>query len=305
MKILVGAILLIFALLLVMAAIIFVQNCGRRQKPPTPHSSPARPQMAQKIEDGKAWFLKQHYQIREITSFDTLKLKALYLPADGDTTLILMHGYYGDPLYEFAPQLEFWHRQGYNLLLPYQRAHGESEGKYLSFGIDESRDTAAWAEHINAADAPKHIFLFGISMGGATVAMSALRQLPENVRGIIADCPYGDPTAQFQYSLSHKVGLAAPIFLYLCSIWSRALAGWHFGNIFATDFTDATLPLLILHGTNDPTVPDKMSALLAEHWGGKVQRELFADCAHAYAYIKETKRYQRLVTDFMQANSPH
>lgn len=300
MKILIGVILLIFALLLIAAAVIFVQTCGRRKRAPTPHSSPARPDMAEKTEEGKAWFLAQPYQLRRITSFDGLHLEAMYLPADSDTTLIMMHGYYGDPLYEFAPQLEYWHRQGYNLLLPYQRAHGESEGKYLSFGINESQDAAAWARHLNETDAPKHIFMFGISMGGATVAMSALHDLPENVRGIIADCPYGDPTAQFRYSLSRKVGYAAPIFLYLCSIWSRVLAGWHFGDIFATDFSDATLPLLILHGTADPTVPEKMSLLLAQNWGGEVQRETFAHCAHAYAYLKETERYRDTVTRFIR-----
>ena len=89
--------------------------------------------------------------------------------------------------------------------------------------------------------------------------------------------------------------------MYLCGIWSRILGGWHFTDLMVEDYRKAALPLLILHGTADPTVPHILSEDIERHYGGKVQRELFEGCAHAYAYLSDTPRYQKLVLEFIHS----
>ncbi|MBR5783289.1 MAG: alpha/beta fold hydrolase [Clostridia bacterium] len=277
-----------------------MQGCRRRKTPPIPSMSAARPLFAKEIGRGRQWFSEQEYESCQITSFDGLTLRAHYLKGEGKTALLLMHGYHADSLYEFAPQLQFLHEQGFDLLLPDQRAHGQSDGQYLSFGVFESRDVADWAAWLDGTHQPQNIFLGGISMGGTSVTLASLQPLPDTVRGIIADCPFGNLKNQFRHSLSRRTGVLAPLFVYLCGIWSRLLAGWHFGSFFPSDLERATLPLLLLHGTADPTVPHTSSEDIAEYYGGKVRRELFEGCAHAYAYIKETERYQQLVLEFIE-----
>ena len=83
-----------------------------------------------------------------------------------------------------------WNR----VLLPDHAAHGRSEGKYLSFGIKESRDCLAWIDFlIDHFGADVKIILTGISMGAATVVMAGGEELPPNVIGILADCGYSTP----------------------------------------------------------------------------------------------------------------
>ncbi len=298
MKIFAGILLLFLFSLLAISLYIF-QKSFARGKPPIPHDSAARPHMVAAVTEGKEWFLSQPYQKVSIPSKDGLTLRGLYLSAHSDDTLILMHGYHAEGLYECCPMVKYYYEQGYNLLIPDQRAHGESEGKYLSFGILEKEDVASWASFLMEQFAPRNIFLSGVSMGGATVVMSALTQLPDRVRGIIADCPFGDPVEQFCYSIKQKAGLPGPPFVYLCGIWSRLLAGFHFTDISVTDLAAARLPLLLLHGTADPTVPDSMSKAIETHYGGPVQRILFEGCAHAYAAVQNPEKYRAAVTEFM------
>ncbi|MBQ6946783.1 MAG: alpha/beta fold hydrolase [Clostridia bacterium] len=299
MKIIAGILLLFLLILLGIALYIFLTSFTRG-KAPVPHDSPARPQMVAAYTAGKQWFLEQPYETVSITAPDGLRLCGYYLSAHSDNTLILMHGYHAEALYECSPMVEYYHNLGYNLLIPHQRAHGESEGKYLSFGILERYDVAAWAEYLVQAHHPKNIFLSGVSMGGATVLFASLIPLPDCVRGIIADCPFGDPAAQFCYSLRQKTPLPPTLFLYLCNTVSHLLAGFRFTDVAVSDLCAAALPLLILHGTNDPTVPDEMSKTIADHYGGPVRRVLFEGCAHAYASVQDPEKYRNAVAAFLE-----
>lgn len=299
MKIFAGILLFLILLTMALAYGVFVVGC-RRGNAPVARNSTTRPRWKEAAEHGKAWFLSQNYQTLQITSADGLRLSGYYLSADSPNTLILMHGYHAEALYEFCPLLQFYYEQGYNLLLPDHRAHGNSEGKYLSFGILERQDVRLWAEYLQKEFAPRNIFLSGISMGGATVLMSSVLPLPATVRGIIADCPFGDPGTQFRYSITKRTGLPGGLFLYLSGIWSRLLAGWHFTDFSVTDLKDATLPLLLLHGTADHTVPHGMSQQIMEHYGGEKKLILFEGCAHAYASVFDKDQYRTAVTAFLE-----
>lgn len=297
-----AAVLLLFILGMLVASYLVVRSaCTVNKKHhPTPVSNPSRPLLAEKILEGQKWFFEQSYTTLTTTSHDGLTLSGYYLSAGSKNTLILMHGYRATAIYEFAPLVRFYYEQGYNLLLPDQRAHGQSEGKYLSFGIKERYDVLSWIELLNQADAPDNIFLLGMSMGGASVCMASLLKLPENVRGIVADCPFGDPGDQFAYSMSRLTRVPPRPIMYFCSIWTRLLAGWHFDEVRKEDFGDAHLPLLLLHGTDDPTVPHSLSTAMFENYGGKKSLELFEGCGHIYANIQQPKRYKALVSEFLE-----
>ena len=76
----------------------------------------------------------------EIKSFDGLMLKADEYYQHSDKTVILIHGYNGDPYVHLGSQARWFYDKGYNVLLLYQRAHGVSEGKNCAFGLLEKND---------------------------------------------------------------------------------------------------------------------------------------------------------------------
>ncbi len=108
--------------------------------------------------------------------------------------MMAFHGYRSLATIDFALEVEFFHRLGYDVLLPYQRSHGESQGKYITYGVKERFDCRDWARYAaRRFGEDKPLFLMGISMGAATVLMASGLELPGNTRGIVADCGFTTP----------------------------------------------------------------------------------------------------------------
>ena len=142
-----------------------------------------------------------------ITSKDGLKLHAYYFPAENPTGKILLgiHGYKSYARREYAPFMRFYRSLGFDLFLVDDRAHGLSEGKYIGMGNIDRFDCIDWAKYIvNRFGEDIQILLQGVSMGGATVvSASGEADLPKQVFGIVADCPY---TSVWERSEERRVG---------------------------------------------------------------------------------------------------
>lgn len=297
----ISAILLILLLALFALGYRVFQICfTRKTKKGASLQKENRPHYYEQMSVGREWFLSQPYEEVYIRSFDGLKLHGYYLPSAGSTTtLILMHGYHSGALREFAPLLRFYHENGFNLLLPHQRAHGDSDGKYISFGLLERNDVKTWCEYINENFAPNAVFLSGISMGGTTVAMSTLLPLPNNVKGVIADCPFNKVTDILKYDLKDLFHLPSFPLLYFCDCWCKILIGVHFNEVKTEDYTHAKLPLLWIHGTNDATVPHHFGQKLWDAYGGPKEMLLIEGAGHAYAGIHSPECYHNKVLEFI------
>lgn len=220
------------------------------------------------IERATKLFDRTEKQDVYVTAFDGIKLHGVFIKGtrDGFTTEILFHGYRSSA-YDFAGGFEFYKSLGINLLFVDQRAHGKSDGKYITFGIHESRDVLSWvnyvSDHIGGS-----IYLGGISMGASTVMMSAGRGLPDCVKGIIADCGYSSPKEIITYVLCKKYHL--PKFFAKLIIKNFNLFARLFGKFDINEMTaplalhKCDLPVLITHGTEDRLVPPVMSEINAE-----------------------------------------
>ncbi|MBQ5459318.1 MAG: hypothetical protein IIT59_02250, partial [Rhodocyclaceae bacterium] len=97
------------------------------------------------------WLKEQPLEKISITSNDGLNLVAFTLPAETAVgTVVLVHGYHSEPFREYAVLARMYHNLGYNIVMPYHRTHGESEGKYITFGIKERFDILEWVKKANS-----------------------------------------------------------------------------------------------------------------------------------------------------------
>ncbi len=154
------------------------------------------------IKEKSEWLDQQKTEKVSILSFDGLKLKGIFLPAEQKTDKIILavHGFRVNAMKDFAGLVYFYHQQGYHVLLVDDRAHGASEGKYIGFGCLDREDCYRWIHYLDQRFQGKcSIFLHGISMGAATVLMTSSMNLPRSVKGIIADCPYTSIWEEFCY----------------------------------------------------------------------------------------------------------
>lgn len=139
------------------------------------------------VHNSLAEIQKLPHENWEITSHDGLKLKALFYPGTTNKTMIWIHGYTSHAERESAFPGLFYHSLGYNVLIPYLRAHGPSEGKYISFGPMEARDMNGWINLVNQKT-PGSILIHGLSMGGGIALDLATMDL-ENVKCMVVDAP--------------------------------------------------------------------------------------------------------------------
>ena len=241
------------------------------------------------------------YEEVSIVSFDGLTLFGRYYHVkDGAPLDIGFHGYRSSALTDFAGGSELSFSMGHNLLLIDERAHGRSEGRTITFGIQERWDADSWVRYaVERFGADTEIILYGISMGAATVLMAAGLDLPENVKGIIADCPYSSPK-----DIIRKV--AKDMHMPDRLSWPFVKIGGRVYGGFDVDETDAAravkqakIPILIIHGESDSFVPCEMSDIVSKN-PAMITRCTFPGADHGFSYLVDTPRYRKIVTEFVE-----
>lgn len=190
-----------------------------------PHNRPTGAPRGTLAAD-REWLNAQPHEDWWLTSGDGLQLHALCVRAGGNAPwAVLCHGYTGQAsgMAEYARR---FYDAGFSLLLPDARGHGQSEGGYIGMGWPERRDIAAWVQRVTAENGAPDIVLMGVSMGAATVMMTAGEPLPPNVRAIVEDCGYTTAWEEFRYQLKKTYGLPPFPVLYTADALLRRRAGF-------------------------------------------------------------------------------
>lgn len=240
------------------------------------------------------------YENVYIVSHDGLKLRArLYMQNENAPFAIGMHGYRSTPMLDFSGGGALALKLGFNLLLPDQRACGESEGKSISFGYNESIDVIDWVKYVNGKfgeDRP--VVLLGVSLGAGTVIMAAGRGLPKNVKGVIADCTFSS-AKEIVTKVMHDKGI--PAILYpLLRIGTIIYGGFDPNKADAAKFASKIkIPLTLIHGEDDGFVPPEMSKKIYEATD-MAEFHTFPSARHGTSYIVDAERYEKITVDFLQ-----
>ena len=260
------------------------------------------------IREGMDWFYAQRHEDVEIRSFDGLRLRALLLEAEDPRGVVIsMHGYRSTPMRDLGASVKYYHDLGFTLLMPNQRACGDSEGRYLTFGAKERRDVKSWCDYAEArcgSDMP--IVAAGISLGCSSVLMSLELDLPENVKAAVADCGYSSLYEQLCESAARFFGIRRPGFvLWGVNIWCRLFAGFDIYECSAANaLRHSSVPVLFIHGEADDFVPTRFSR---ENYDAcAAPKEIFTvPCAgHGLSYLVDMDGYHRRVEAWFDKYCP-
>ncbi len=252
----------------------------------------------QTINEGRDWLLQYPADIITIESEDGLTLVGHYIPAEKPVrTVILAHGWHGSWCYDFAAQARWLHENGCNLLLIEQRAQGESEGKYVSYGLLESRDLLCWTDWLLQAHPAEKLYLFGISMGAATVLMAeGIPEIRERVDGILADCGFTSPYEMINFTGKRLYKMPEHPLMDLLNRWAKRKVGVDLKEYSTIDaMREATCPVLFVHGLSDTFVPSYMSLLNYEACASDKEILLVRGAGHGLSYLVDTEKYQDAV----------
>lgn len=255
------------------------------------------------IREKKHWIMKQNHSHEWILSRDGLKLHGMFFPCEGSgKTILCLHGYTSNGLNDFPSLGAMYLSQGYNILIVDHRAHGKSEGEYIGFGCLDRYDVRNWIRHLNDELVPGgEIILHGISMGAATAVMTAGLNLPENVKGVVADCAFTSPWEVFSHVLKTTYHMPPLPVMAITDIIAKQKAGYGFRECDARkEVKKAKIPFLFIHGDADTFVPSFMSRQI--YGACKCEKDLLIvpGAGHAEAYYKDTKSYEEKVNAFLK-----
>lgn len=257
--------------------------------------------MKQRGQQARDWWAGVAQQRAEIQSHDGLTLRAHVArhPENGRDWAILCHGYTSKGL-DMLPQAQGYYQAGYSLLLPDLRAHGESEGRHIGMGWMDRLDMVKWIDQVLAYQPDARIVLHGVSMGGATVMMTAGEDLPDNVRAVVSDCGFSDMWTLFSYQLKGIFGLPPFPLMHAADLFARLLNGFSMreGSAVA-QLKKARVPVLFIHGEQDTFVP---FAMLEEVYAACVSpKEKFVvpGAGHGECYIVAGDEYWQRILQFI------
>lgn len=284
----------------------------RRQQKKSWEYDEAEPGSYLEMQQKKSlWIREQEIEHVSILSFDGLKLSGIFFPAEGktDRVVLVVHGYQSEGLKDFSALAAFYHEQGYHVLAVDDRAHGDSEGKYLGFGCLDREDCYRWVHYLDERFSGHcSIFLHGISMGAATVLMTSSMNLPASVKGVIADCPYTSIWKEMLYLIKRekKAWFVLYPMMKLGSKISKRVAGYEFDDCSAAEeVKDTKIPIFLIHGDDDRFVPMRMSQEIYDNCASEKEIWIVPGAHHAESYHVAKEEYEKRVLRFMNLYDPH
>ncbi len=190
-----------------------------------------------------------------LQSADGTKLSAWYMPGDNGAGIVVVHGYRSVKTHTLK-MLDPLSKAGYTILAIDLRAHGDSEGNQVTFGIREQEDVDAAVTWLMAQEGvdPERIGVFGESMGGATVILAAADN--PDIKAVAAQSAFASMRGTIATPISRMLlGISYPFTDLMMYFGERQL------QVDTNDYAPVNVidqisprPLFLMHGGEDPTV---------------------------------------------------
>ena len=215
-----------------------------------------------RINESAHALLEKNIEEVEITARDGVRLVGHFYPCDNAKRVIVaMHGWRSAWFKDFGMIADFWHNEGCSILFAEQRGQNKSEGEYMTFGYMERYDCLDWVNFVNERTEKKYpVYLAGVSLGASTVLMTAGLALPENVKGVIADCGFSSAYGIWSHVVKVNMKLSYGLRGKVIDAYCKKHIGATSKEISTVEAMRKTeVPILFIHGSDDMFVPVDMS----------------------------------------------
>ena len=204
---------------------------------------------------------KMPHEDFEIQSHDGLTLRGRFYEYEkGAPMEIMFHGYEGSGERDLSGGIERCFALGRSAFIIDQRASGRSDGHVSTFGIKERLDCRRWIDFAIEHFGPDvKIGITGVSMGAATVIMTAGEKLPENVKFVLADCGYSS-AKEIISKVIDEMKLPSKLLYPFVRLGGRIFGGFDLEETSPIEASkNMTVPIVFVHGDTDDFVPFEMS----------------------------------------------
>lgn len=255
------------------------------------------------IHDDRTWFacMDPTEEVISSRSGETLHAEHLIPEKESHVWCLCIHGWTSCPQNVGIPVRHFYEK-GFHVLIPHMRAHGKSEHKNVTMGWFDRFDMLDWINFILEKDPQAEIFLIGVSMGSATVMMTAGEDLPPNVKCLIADCGYTSVWDQMDSVIHDMFHLPARPLLDAMRVTTKIRAGYDIKKASSVEqLKKCKTPILFIHGEEDDFVPYHMLQQVYDA-AENCEKEMLSipDAAHANSWDIHPELYWKTADAFIE-----
>ena len=214
--------------------------------------------------------------------------------------ILAMHGWRSSWDQDFGMIADFWYENNCTVLYAEQRGQNDSGGDYMGFGMLERFDCLDWVNWLNERFPEKvPIYLAGVSMGASTVLMASSLDLPDNVKGIAADCGFTSAQAIWKHITQDNLHLSYGIRRFDIDDLCRKKIQLGPMECSTTDaLKQCRIPVLLIHGTDDTFVPVTMTYENYKACAGPRKLMVVPGADHGMSYYVAREEYEKTVLDF-------
>lgn len=239
----------------------------------------------------------------QIKNRDGLTLTGHWLRNPNQKRIVIaMHGWRSSWDFDFSLSAGFLYNEGCSILFPDQRAHGESEGEHIGFGVFERNDCIDWLNYVietEAADVP--VYLYGVSMGATTVLMASELSDTDRLKGIISDCGFTSPKDIWQHVMNNNLRIKSKLALNLADFYISREAKLDTGASSTINAVANTkTPILFIHGEADSFVPVEMTRKNYEACASEKEILIVPEADHGLSFFVDAQAYKKAVCSFFE-----
>lgn len=212
--------------------------------------------------------------------------------------MIVLHGI-GDSRVGSVGFAPIFLDQGYAVLVPDSRAHGASEGRFITYGQLEKYDVIAWTDWMRSTGCHK-IYGLGESLGASVLIQAAAVQ--PAFAAIVAECAFADLRDTAEYRVRQMLRMPELVAVLVAKVvvgngmlYADLVDGLSFREVSPLrSIAAAATPILLIHGLSDLRTPPYNSEKLARA-NPRNQLWLVPRALHTGAMAAEPHEFRRRV----------
>lgn len=229
-----------------------------------------------------------------------------FAPARGDYTLrgwwfkrpetrrviVGCHGFRGSKSELVGIATLLW-RAGFNVLLFDFHGHGADIGTPVTLGYREVQDFFGALDFVARRVPSAAVGVIGFSMGASIAIIGSARR--PDVRCVIADSPFASHDAVVAHNIARVTHLSGTLIASVADVFLARRAGYRSSDVAPEREVAAIAPrpLLVIHGTQDETIP--VAQALRVYAAAHEPKELWLGqgAGHCGTYFLDRQAYTR------------
>ncbi|MBZ5521430.1 MAG: alpha/beta fold hydrolase [Acidobacteriia bacterium] len=244
-----------------------------------------------------------------VTAADGAVLKGWYVHPRlfNGSSVVLTHGI-TDNREGIAGYARIFLDQGYAVLLPDARAHGESGGEFATYGVKEADDLHRWVSWLYDHDPPQCVYGFGESYGAALILQSLARE--PRFCAVAVEDSFSNAHEMSYERISRPLhmgdwfgrSLGRPV-IWTAWVYSKSRYGIDLLQPSPLEgIRQSCVPVLLIQGMEDKSINPRHALILAQAGANHVQLWLVPRAWHTGAWSVAHQEFESRVLEWFSAH---